>query len=63
MQVEVSEQSGAFWLRVADWVVFAMRLRNGGFDDAPAGPGNGPHYLPSLDWPPNLFEDEPLLGA
>jgi hypothetical protein len=66
MSDHVAQQNSAFWLRIADFVVLAMRLRDGILDDVQAGlsacAGSGSQHLPLLDWPPNLFEDEPLLG-
>jgi hypothetical protein len=64
MDIEAARRDNASWLQITDWQILAMRAAGLAFDGSRTRPniaaGNVPQHLPPLDWPLNLFEDEPL---
>ena len=61
MDMEIVRLANASWLQMSDWQAFLARTLRLPQDDVPTRPdvadGIMPRQLPSLDWPPSLFDD------
>jgi hypothetical protein len=64
MDMEIVRLANASWLQITDWQVFAMRAVGLPLDGSRSRPattaGSLTQHLPPLDWPPDLFGNEPF---
>jgi hypothetical protein len=64
MEMETARPTGTSWPQTVEWQVFAVRAVGLPPNGSHSTPGTSavtvPQQLPLLDWPPDLFGNEPL---
>jgi hypothetical protein len=64
MDMEIVRLANASWLQITDWQVLALRAVGLPPDGSRCRPattaGSLTQHLPTLDWPADLFENEPF---
>jgi hypothetical protein len=64
MDMEIARLANASWLRITDRQIFAMRAVGLPPDNSRSRPattaGSLTQHLPTLDWPSDLFDNEPF---